>query len=191
MMFSFAIWNPSEVANIPLSCSDTDTNMQYIWTEDESGGVIQLQGLSVPKDNREYTMYHGTSSAIAQSIQATGFRPSPDGMLGRGVYLSRELQKASRYPDKHPEHDRVVIKCLVKVGKVIKIDYLGHPMRKTWHDHGFDTAWVPPDCGVVKSGSEDCVWDPPRITILQIIKPITIPVQTVHVHCKNCCFGET
>ncbi|KAI9539733.1 hypothetical protein NQZ68_005817 [Dissostichus eleginoides] len=119
-----------------------------------------------PDDNKEYVMYHGTTRAIAQSIQATGFRQSTVGMLGRGVYLSRDQQKASRYPIDHPEYDRVVIKVLVN-----------HPKQKTWHDDGFDTAWVPPNCGMVKSGlEEDCVWDPSRIKILEIINPK--PVQT-------------
>ncbi|KAK1877946.1 Protein mono-ADP-ribosyltransferase PARP3 [Dissostichus eleginoides] len=179
MMFSFAKWNPSEVANIPLSCSDTDTNMQYSWAEDDFDappGVGRL-GLSAPGDNRKYVMYHGTTRAIAQSIQATGFRQSTDGMLGRGVYLSRDLLKASRYPIDHPEQDRAVIKCSVNVGKVIKIDHQDHPKQKTWHKDGFDTAWVPPNCRMVKSGlEEDCVWDPSRITISKVIDPK--PVQT-------------
>ncbi|KAK1876996.1 putative arabinosyltransferase A, partial [Dissostichus eleginoides] len=56
-----------------------------------------------------------------------------------------------------------------------------HPKQKTWHDDGFDTAWVPPNCGMVKSGlEEDCVWDPSRIKILEIINPK--PVQTYGAH---------
>ncbi|XP_033999495.1 uncharacterized protein LOC117493174 [Trematomus bernacchii] len=159
--------------------SDTDTNMQYSWAEDDfdvPSGVGRL-GLSAPVDNRKYIMYHGTTRAIAQSILAKGFRQSPDGMLGCGVYLSRDLLKASHYPINHPEHDRAVIKVLVNVGRVIAINRQRHPNQKTWHDLGFDTAWVPPNCGMVKSGfEEDCVWDPSRIKILKIIDPK--PVQT-------------
>uniref|UniRef100_A0A3Q3ET74 PARP catalytic domain-containing protein n=1 Tax=Labrus bergylta TaxID=56723 RepID=A0A3Q3ET74_9LABR len=113
----------------------------------------------------QYVMYHGTTRQAAQSIQATGFGRSTDGMLGPGVYLSRDLDKASRYPIGHPEYDRVVIKVVVNVGKVIAINRQGHPRQKTWHDsrYGevFDTAWVPPNCGMVSSGlEENCVWDP-------------------------------
>uniref|UniRef100_A0A3Q3XDN6 PARP catalytic domain-containing protein n=1 Tax=Mola mola TaxID=94237 RepID=A0A3Q3XDN6_MOLML len=144
------------------------------WAEDDfdlPAGVGQL-GLREPVCNRKYVMYHGTTSQIAQAILATGFRQSSGGMLGRGVYLSRDLEKASRYPIDHPEHDRVVIKVVVNVGKVIAINYQQHPKQKTWHDYGFDTAWVPPRCGMVKSGlEEDCVWDPNRITILKVIRP--------------------
>nr|XP_033945134.1 uncharacterized protein LOC117451123 [Pseudochaenichthys georgianus] len=183
------VWDPSRITiskiidpkPVPTgACGyiDTDTNMQYSWAEDDFDvppGVGRL-GLSAPGDNRKYVMYHGTTRAIAQSILATGFHPSPDGMLGRGVYLSRDLLKASRYPIGHPEHDKVVIKVVVNVGRVIAINHQYHPQRMTWHDHGFDTAWVPPNCGMVKSGlEEDCVWDPSRITISKIINPTPLP----------------
>ncbi|TWW70384.1 hypothetical protein D4764_18G0011900 [Takifugu flavidus] len=129
-------------------------------------------GLCQPQNRRTYIMYHGTTRQKARSIQAGGFLQSPDGMLGRGVYLSRNLAKARRYPINHPENDKAVIKVRVNVGKVIAINYQGHPRQKTWHDHGYDTAWVPPRCGMVRSGlEEDCVWDPRRIQILKVILP--------------------
>nr|XP_046272405.1 uncharacterized protein LOC124073897 [Scatophagus argus] len=148
--------------------------MQYQWAEDDFDvpfGVGRL-GLTEPRSGQRYVMYHGTTRQNAKAILACGFRQSADGMLGRGVYLSRDLQKASRYPIDHPEHDKVVIKVQVNVGKVIAINYQGHPLQKTWHEHGYDTAWVPPRCGMVKSGlEEDCVWDPNRVRILKAINP--------------------
>lgn len=45
------------------------------------------------------TMYHGTSAANVQSIKQNGFRPSSSGMLGPGVYVSRDRQKAEKYGD--------------------------------------------------------------------------------------------
>nr|UUW46983.1 Gig2-5 [Platichthys stellatus] len=144
------------------------------WAEDDFDlppGTYRLD-LSQPVDGRTYVMYHGTTRACATAIQKSRFRKSSDGMLGRGVYLSRDLQKASRYPIDHPEYDRVVIKVKVRVGKVIAINRQLHPLQKTWHDHGYDTAWVPPGCGMVPSGlEENCVWDPARIEILKIINP--------------------
>uniref|UniRef100_A0A8C9RAQ0 PARP catalytic domain-containing protein n=1 Tax=Scleropages formosus TaxID=113540 RepID=A0A8C9RAQ0_SCLFO len=129
-------------------------------------------GSAEPRENGTYIMYHGTTRQAAQQIMASGFRQSADGMLGRGVYVSRDLQKASRYPLHLPEHQRVVLKLKVRVGKVKKIDYQGHPLQKTWHNHGYDTAWCPPGCGMVKSGlEEDCVWDPSRITVIGVIYP--------------------
>ncbi|KAM8824658.1 uncharacterized protein ACB058_020865 [Synchiropus picturatus] len=153
--------------------------MSYKWMEDDfvlPRGVTRLIAPQ-PEEGRTYLMYHGTSRASAASILCfRRFRQSKDGMLGPGVYLSRDLEKASRYPIDHPESDKVVIRVIVNVGKVIAINYQDHPRRTNWHDPGFgpvfDTAWVPPNCGMVKSGlEENCVWDPERITIVDTIEP--------------------
>ncbi|CAK6981723.1 grass carp reovirus (GCRV)-induced gene 2e [Scomber scombrus] len=147
---------------------------QFQWAEDDFDlpeGVGRLD-LSAPIDGKKYVMYHGTTSTNAAAIKQSGFQQSKDGMLGPGVYLSRDLKKASRYPIGHPENDRVVVVVLVSVGKVIAINYQGHPLQKTWHYSGYDTAWVPPNCGMVQSGlEEDCVWDPTRIKRFFTIKP--------------------
>lgn len=145
-----------------------------MWAEDDftlPSGSVRL-GLSEPQDDNTYVMYHGTTRLAANQILNTGFRQSSRGMLGRGVYLSRDLQKASRYPVELPEHQRVIIRVNVNVGKVKRIDYQYHPLQTTWHENGYDTAWVPPNCGMVKSGlEEDCVWNPKRITVLGTIQP--------------------
>ena len=122
-----------------------------------------------PLPGREYIMFHGTSEDASRGILRFGFKQSVDGMLGKGVYLSRDRDKAARYPLHLPACQKVVIEVSVKVGKVIKIDYQGHPYQRTWHDIGYDTAWVPPNCGMVPSGQEeDCVWDPNRIRIIRV-----------------------
>ncbi|KAI5622472.1 GCRV inducedprotein 2i [Silurus asotus] len=146
-----------------------------MWVEDDLGqGVPCLESRSEPIDGNVYKMYHGTSSHAADQIMKTGFKQSSVGMLGCGVYLSRDLAKASRYPLGLPENQRVVIRVRVRVGRVKKIDYQGHPMQKTWHDHGYDTAWCPPGCGMVRSNlEEDCVWDPKRIEVTKVIRPRT------------------
>ncbi|MGH0128600.1 UNVERIFIED_CONTAM: hypothetical protein FKN15_001810 [Acipenser sinensis] len=119
-----------------------------------------------------YTMYHGTTKERAESIKRYGFKQSDDGMLGRGVYVSRDFNKASRYPLHYPEREKRVLKLRVNVGRVKKIDRQGHPMQKTWHHHGYDSAWVPPNCGMVPSGlEEDCIWDPNRIKVMEVMKP--------------------
>ncbi|KAK3567844.1 hypothetical protein QTP86_027358 [Hemibagrus guttatus] len=120
--------------------------------------------------HRFFIMYHGTTWANALKIQAGGFIPSLKGMLGPGVYLSRSFVKASRYPLNGRHQKCAVLKVNVRVGKVKKINRQGHPLQVTWHQHGYDTAWVPPNCGMVASGlEEDCVYDPNRIQVLQII----------------------
>nr|UUW46979.1 Gig2-1 [Platichthys stellatus] len=141
------------------------------WAEDDFDpppGTFRL-GLAQPVDYQTYVMYHGTTRECATSILNSGFRQSLDGMLGCGVYLSRDLEKASRYPIDCPEYDRIIIKVLVQVGKVICIDHQNHQFQKIWPYYGYDTAHVPPHCGMVPSGlEEDCVWDPRRIQIIQI-----------------------
>lgn len=124
--------------------------------------------------NRTYVMYHGTTSRNAASIQLWGFRPSLDGVLGPGVYLSRDQQKASRYPIGFPKRDKVVIQVLVEVGKVITIKYYNQPLRRTWCDCGYDSAWMP-TCPVTRTLEENCIRDPRRIRILQIMKPCKPP----------------
>ncbi len=140
-----------------------------MWAEDDLGAGAPpcLESYIAPADNKVYIMYHGTSREAAEIIKRSGFRQSSGGMLGRGVYLSRDLQKASKYPLDLLESQRVVLRVRVDVGKVKKIDYQGHPLQKTWHDHGYDTAWCPPNCRMVPSGlEEDCVWETNRITVI-------------------------
>ncbi|XP_061103633.1 uncharacterized protein LOC133132307 [Conger conger] len=144
------------------------------WAEDDNMGPWPpcLESYSEPANNSTYVMYHGTSKEAVESIKKDGFTPSEDGMLGPGVYVSRDIKKASRYPLNVAEGDRRVLVLKVNVGRVMKINYQGHPLQKTWHAAGYDTAWVPPKCGVVRSGlEEDCVWDPSRINVISVIKP--------------------
>ncbi|XP_069802746.1 uncharacterized protein [Dendropsophus ebraccatus] len=122
---------------------------------------------------RFYTMYHGTTVSAAYSIIKGGFRVSDSGMLGRGVYVSRDVQKASRYP-LCEAHQKVVLKLSVRVGKVKKIDHRNHPLQLTWHDHGYDSAWVPAGCGMVASNlEEDCIYHPRRIRVKDVVSPST------------------
>ncbi|KAL7834477.1 hypothetical protein SRHO_G00287240 [Serrasalmus rhombeus] len=130
-----------------------------------------LRAEQEPKSGKRYTMYHGTKVQTARSIIQNGFQQSADGMLGPGVYVSRNQKKAERYPLNSPVTDRVVLKLSVDCGKVKRIDKDNHPLQKTWHSQGYDTAWVPPKCGMkaVPSGlEEDCVWDPNRIEVVDI-----------------------
>ncbi|XP_032812376.2 uncharacterized protein LOC116943556 [Petromyzon marinus] len=128
-----------------------------------------LQADITPTDDRVYTMYHGTNVASAKAICSEGFRQSAGGMLGRGVYVSRNIDKARRYPLDTEDHLKVILKLEVDVGKVKKIDSQNHPLRLTWHDEGYDTAWVPAGCGMVTSQlEEDCVWDPERVKVIGI-----------------------
>ncbi|XP_062844890.1 grass carp reovirus (GCRV)-induced gene 2p [Trichomycterus rosablanca] len=134
-------------------------------------GVHHLKSEQEPQTGKNYIMYHGTKVDTARTIIQSGFRQSPKGMLGPGVYVSRNQKKAERYPLNVNFNDKVVLKLSVDVGEVKKIDTDNHPMQMTWHSAGYDTAWVPPNCGMkaVPSGlEEDCVWDPKRIQVTDV-----------------------
>ena len=143
-----------------------------MWAENDfpPPGQLLLASLDVPGDDKVYTMYHGISKEVAAIIMRTGIRQSRDGLLGQGVYLSRNVHEASIYPVGLPVLEKAVLRVRVNVGKVIAIQQQGHPLQRSWHDHGYDTAWCPPKCGMVPSGlEEDCVWDPNRIVIIGVI----------------------
>ncbi|KAG9281763.1 grass carp reovirus (GCRV)-induced gene 2o [Astyanax mexicanus] len=124
-----------------------------------------------PKSGRLYTMYHGTNINNARAIITGGFQPSRGGLLGKGVYVSRNIEKAKCYPLQTDKKLQVVFKLRVNVGKVKKIDSDNHPLQKSWSQNGYDCAWIPPHSNVkaIKSGrEEDCVWDPSRITVMDV-----------------------
>jgi len=117
-----------------------------------------------------YVMYHGTSSLeTAALIGQNGLKASSGGLLGPGVYVSRNIQKAEQYRGK----EGVIFEVLIMVGGVCHIQdhLLPVPFGKKlsasllqrmvpakdlvpdswshsspWHDAGYDTAWVPNNC---------------------------------------------
>ncbi|XP_055780093.1 uncharacterized protein LOC129855983 [Salvelinus fontinalis] len=130
-----------------------------------------LQSGVTPEDSHVYVMYHGTSKQAAVEIQRHGFTPSTDGMLGAGVYVSRDIRKAIKYPIGADDSDKMVLKVKVDVGKVKIIDVQGHDRQYDWHTHGYDTAWVPPGVDMVPSNQqENCVYDPKRIKVMALLK---------------------
>ncbi|XP_034094219.1 uncharacterized protein LOC117561087 [Gymnodraco acuticeps] len=140
---------------------------------DDTSPRLELGASQQPKDKGIYKMYHGTSVAIARLIITNGFQQSSVGMLGKGVYVSRDQKKAERYPLHNNSSDKVVLELRARLGRVKRIDTDNHPMQYTWNTQGYDTAWVPPNCGMkaVPSGlEEDCVFDPQRVKVVGIAK---------------------
>ncbi|XP_030073568.1 uncharacterized protein LOC115479650 [Microcaecilia unicolor] len=157
----------STFAEVPQAVVPELSNVE---TSDEVHDPVHIVKRWAP-GSKVYDMYHGTTAQAADSIIRTGFRPSKDGMLGPGVYVSRDIRKAQRYPLNLSPANRVILKVRVRVGKVKKIDRQGHPLQRTWHAHGYDTAWVPPNSGMVASGlTENCVWDPKRVKVLAVVQ---------------------
>lgn len=133
----------------------------------------ELKSDQKPRRRGIYTMYHGTSVACARLIIANGFKQSEDGLLGKGVYVSRDIMKACCYPKGSAYADRVVLKLNVHLGQVRIIRKDNDPMLTTWHDRGYDSAWVPADCGMkaVPSGlQENCVFEPSRVRVVGIAR---------------------
>jgi len=123
-----------------------------------------------------YVMYHGTPRhETAALIEQDGFRASEGGLLGPGVYVSRDRKKAEQYWG----GSGVILEVLVRVGLVCHVkdhqvcvpvgerwkrrkasqpgavqdmvlakDLVaeGWTKESPWHDAGYDTAWVPADC---------------------------------------------
>ena len=68
--------------------------------------------------DKVYVMYHGTSLESAALIEQKGFRASDGGLLGPGVYVSRNMQKAQQYRGS----GGVILEVLVRVGIVCHIN---------------------------------------------------------------------
>ncbi|EOD17714.1 hypothetical protein EMIHUDRAFT_209643 [Emiliania huxleyi CCMP1516] len=109
-------------------------------------------------------MYHGTTASRARSIVSNGFRPSSSGMLGPGVYASRDIRKARQYGD------GTMLTLRVSIGNV-RVIRRGSERGGQWQSTSswrgkYDSAWVKP--GVQPSGEEHCIRDPRRIAIVGV-----------------------
>jgi len=67
--------------------------------------------------DKVYVMYHGTSLESAALIEQKGFTASDGGLLGPGVYVSRNMQKAQQYRG----NGGVILEVLVRVGFVCDV----------------------------------------------------------------------
>eukprot|EP00444_Apocalathium_aciculiferum_P003358 CAMPEP_0183399448 /NCGR_PEP_ID=MMETSP0370-20130417/11943_1 /TAXON_ID=268820 /ORGANISM="Peridinium aciculiferum, Strain PAER-2" /LENGTH=124 /DNA_ID=CAMNT_0025580613 /DNA_START=130 /DNA_END=504 /DNA_ORIENTATION=- len=107
------------------------------------------------------TMYHGTSSTQAESILANGFKPSTVGLLGAGVYVSADVDKAKC-------HGLTVLTVEVTPGKSLMIDSTNLPLSRCWAPHGYDSVWIPAGGLICAEHTEMCVADPGRIRVVSM-----------------------
>ncbi len=110
------------------------------------------------------TMFHGTTEKAAREIVQKGFLPSASGLLGEGVYMTRDILKAKNYGP-------VIIEALVLIpGKILTVAKTGHRLQKTWQLNGYDAAWIPQ--GVSKSDGleEHCIKNPQHIAVVKVIR---------------------
>lgn len=116
-----------------------------------------------PMEMSEIRAYHATAAENEESIRHNGFRVSTQGMLGRGVYISRDLNKVWGYGGQNG----VIFELRVRVGKICTIDRQLHPKQNTWSDEA-DMAYVPYRCGMVASGLEEaCVAKVAQIKVVR------------------------
>jgi len=102
--------------------------------------------------------FHGTSAEGANAILKEGFKQSPRGMFGPGVYVSADPAKAARFK-KGP--NGVVLVCLVKPGWTKKITAGSKTLQTTWNNQGYNSAYAPK--GSLTSLEETCIFNPARV----------------------------
>ena len=106
-----------------------------------------------------FVMYHATKSHNVASILKNGLKPSTGGLLGPGIYVSRDINKTRAYGG-------VCFKLLVYTGKTVTVDAADN--QGSWRS-SFDSAYLPPNNRVVKSRREEtCVKSSDQVKILGI-----------------------
>ena len=129
--------------------------------------AISTAHSDVQKNNgRPKTFYHGTSLASAHAIQRDGFRTDLSGtnagaLLGQGLYVTTTLEKALHYA-KPKAAAGAIFTLDVELGKCYKVTDPTDPMRTTWSDSGYDSAWAPPGVLDAQGREENCIKDPQR-----------------------------
>ena len=111
-------------------------------------------------------MYHGTDLASAIQIMQAGvhgLKPSSSGMLGAGVYCSRELQKAQAYAPRQQLQPGFGIVFLLRIEAWEGEGDPQHPRR-----HGIKLGTTLHGCVNASGLEEDCVWDPQRVKIVGV-----------------------
>jgi len=134
----------------------------------------QFSELSVAPRHNIRELYHGTSLEAALAIQREGFRIDLSGtnagaMLGDGVYCTTTLEKALNYA-KPNLHGGAIFRMQVDLGRCYTVSHYD-PMMKTWHKHGYDSAWSAD--GVNGLREENCVRNHRRCKIQNVILPNT------------------
>jgi len=114
-----------------------------------------------------FVMYHSPRAVeMVESIVENGFKPSDPNnkqVLGCGVYVSRDIAKASIY-------GRITFKMLVYPGKTKTIIDKDDPLRTSWQTE-FSSAWIPPNNVVAPGGMEEtCVKSSAQVRILGIAR---------------------
>eukprot|EP01043_Picozoa_sp_COSAG02_P073514 COSAG02_NODE_14327_length_1284_cov_1.107173_1_plen_235_part_10 len=126
--------------------------------------------------DRPTVFYHGTSLEAILAIQESGFRVDLSGTnagaaLGPGVYITTTLEKALNYAKGKAGSPNPaaggVFQLKVDLGHCYKVLDGSHGERKDWASRGYDSAWAAK--GIIGVNEENCVSDPARIRITNIV----------------------
>ena len=110
--------------------------------------------------HRFFVMYHATRADNVESILANGFRESTSGMLGPGLYVSRDIENTRSYDG------GVCFKLLVYTGKTKMVTRADK--RGSWTSE-YDSVYLPPNNDVVGSRREEtCLKSAKQARILGI-----------------------
>ena len=105
-------------------------------------------------------MFHATDRDNVESILDNGFRPSTSGMLGPGLYVSRDINKTKNYGE-------VCFKLLVYIGMAKTVD--AADKDGSWRMKGYDCAFLPPQNNLIPTKMEEtCVKSVKHVKILGI-----------------------
>jgi hypothetical protein len=90
------------------------------------------------EDEKELVFFHGTSTDKARGIVLRGFRPSPDGCLGPGVYVARG-DKACRFAGDCARHGGAAGARLKVRVNFSRVKYVNNNDR-LWQVEGHDAC---------------------------------------------------
>jgi len=120
--------------------------------------------------------YHGTSLEAILAIQQAGFRVDLSGTnagaaLGPGVYITTTLEKALNYAhglpnNRNPARGAVLV-LEVDIGRCYAVRFNNVAECTGWQQRGYDSAWAAE--GVIGEREENCVRDPARIRITNVV----------------------
>ena len=89
------------------------------------------------------------------------------------MHVTRSEQKAAMCYSDRPGNDGVVIKLKVALGTYAEIYEQGHPLQKTWMEHGYGSAFAP--AGAIGVREENCIAGPSRIEIIGLARGYKAP----------------
>ena len=117
-------------------------------------------------DQSIFVLYHTTQARNVKNILANGLKFSEGGIQGPGLYFSMHVDKSLGGGVKRPGDQGVCFKVLVFTGRTKRASQ--PDTTGSWRQ-GFDSAFLPPENKVLKSGkAELCVKSRHQVRVLGV-----------------------